>query len=91
MVDLVERIEGLRSRVDAAKGAKLQATTRLQEVQRQLGDNEKAIRAEGVEPDKLDETIQKLEAQLTKDTDACEAQLTKVEQQLKEAEQAITN
>ncbi len=73
--DLTTRITDLRQRMTAADHQRVQAETFHSMAQKRLAEVDAQIRAQGVEPEKAEEVLAKMEADLAKQLDAVEQAL----------------
>lgn len=81
-MDLKTRIEAALKRRDELHAQKERTLGRLEEAEKNLEAVRSELRAKNVDPDRLEDTIQKLE-------DALQVSLTEFESQLSEVEKAI--
>lgn len=82
MADAKTRIEAALKRRDDLQAQKERAVGRLEESEKNLEAIRTELRSKSVDPDRLDDTIQKLE-------EALAASLAEFESQLSEAEKSI--
>lgn len=82
MADVKTRIEAALKRRDDLQAQKERAVGRLEESEKNLEAIRTELRSKSVDPDRLDDTIQKLE-------EALAASLAEFESQLSEAEKSI--
>lgn len=62
--DYIAKLQKLKEGLDRANNLRIQAETRLEELSKQEKDLVEQIRAYGVEPDQLDEYIEKLQREI---------------------------
>jgi chromosome segregation ATPase len=81
-MDLKTRLDSLVRRRDDLDQQRQRALGRLEEAQRSVDELKAKCRAKNVDPDNLDATIQKLEAELDKSVATLETQLSQAEKAL---------